>query len=30
MLSIKVFELGVIRVGRFIVGKEAWEYKMTT
>ena len=27
MLSIKVFELAVIRVGEFIVGKKAWEYK---
>ena len=28
MLSIKVFELAVICVGEFIVGKKAWEYKV--
>ena len=30
MLSIKVFELAVIRVGEFIVGKKAWKYKVST
>ena len=30
MLSIKDFELGVIRFGDFIVGKKAWKYKMST
>ena len=30
MLSIKVFQLGVIRVGEFIIGKKTWEYKIST
>ena len=30
MLSVKVFELAVIRVGEFIVGKKVWEYKVST
>ena len=30
MFSVKVFELAVIRVGEFIVGKKTWEYKVST
>ena len=30
MLSIKVFELAVIRVGEFIIGKKAWKYTVST